>query len=295
MNCPECNSEDIVNGTCRNCGFVVDETPVMMPPIRDYDHPESFQYGNPRTHNIPDMSLMTYTDPRDRCDSLDLKRALKMDGYFGWDIEKTIILNNEMREIIEKLNLDKQLLSQCYYFLRKNRNKGFLRGKQLDYVAPSLVYLLVRLFDRSYSLLDFELIGYDTKKIFNYYQNFVKDLNLYDDIKPQDPLIFVEKYMKNILFSNTEIDTSQTLNMYIKETKKIFNEIAKDLGTKYSDLNMSPLSIYSLGTCIYIAHKHLAIGEMWFLSKERIAGNVGCSTVTIDNYMRKFAKLYGIE
>jgi len=281
MNCPDCNSDNIVEGTCRDCGLIVDESPVMLPPIRDYEHPDAFQYGDPRTHAVADMSMMTYTDPRDRCDSIDLKRALRMDGYFGQEITKTIRLNNEMKEICTRLNLNKNFLSECYYFFRKHHDEEFLKGKKLQHTAPALVYLLIRMYSEAYVLFDFEELGYNSQKVYKYYTDFVQSLNLYTKIKPQDPLIFINKLVNSVLDEHDYLIKYNLIRWVMFYFKGLLNRLEKIDHLLVFDNNSG---FHIICACVYIAVSNL-------LPQREIEKRLNCGHTALWTYTSKIKKL----
>jgi len=284
MNCPECEG-DVIEGTCRSCGLVVDDTPEMLQPVRDYDHEEAFQYGDPRTHRVPDMSMMTYTDSRDRCDSPELRRALQADGYFGWNIEKTIRLNSEMNEICAKLNLNKNFLSECYYFLRKYRDDEALKGKELQHVAPALIYLLVRMYSEAYILFDFEELGYNSQRIYRYYTEFVRNLNLYNKIKPYDPLIFVTRLVNSVLGEVEYIIKYNLMRWVVFYFKGLLNRLEE---TDHLLVFDNDRGFYIICASIY-----MAVSDT--VPKYKVAEKSNCSLTTLSNYIYKIKKLQDFD
>ena len=82
MYCDECGAPRF-NGICPNCGLVNDEHQEMSDEVVYHeDEDEELQHGAPRTHRIPSMAVMTWSNP-DETENPDLKRALKKDGWFG--------------------------------------------------------------------------------------------------------------------------------------------------------------------------------------------------------------------
>ena len=161
--CEECGSELIDDFVCPECGLINDE---YMELDDEFPHftEEQIHHGSPVDHNVPDISVMTCVNPAE-CDNPHLRRALKWDGYFGWNVQKTMILQKEINFLCERLKLDDRLKDHCYYFLRKYRSKLNLTGRSLEDAVVGLLYVFLRLESGEYSLLDFRRLNYDSTKV----------------------------------------------------------------------------------------------------------------------------------
>ena len=95
----ECKSY-FSEGVCPNCGLVDDEW-LNTDDKELYDDIKSKknQHGALRSNKVIDMSVMTYSNLIE-CKNPNLKRVLSNDGYFGWTVQSTKILINEIKHEI---------------------------------------------------------------------------------------------------------------------------------------------------------------------------------------------------
>jgi len=259
MYCEECGAERS-NGICPNCGLVSEEWQDIDDRVVYHDYEEEeLQHGAPRTHRIPEMAVMTWSNPNEAA-SPDLKRALRKDGWFGWSVQSAMYINNKLKKLAEDFRLGYMFIDDCYYYMRKYKDKLNFTGKSLDDVIPALFYLFVRLNGQLLTLFDFKRKEYDIKKIYAIYTEIVNTLSLHKKIKLQRPENFVEKIIDYIykfnkhFFSQTgDIRDRFDLIVHVKET---FQKILKKSNAgSHIDLYNTGLPV--IGSILYLSVKNV--------------------------------------
>jgi len=282
MNCEECGSE-ILSGICSNCGLIDDN-------YQEYDFGDtypydkdntSFSYGTARSHAVSDISVMTRVNKAE-CKNPNLRRALQWDKNYGWDVQKTEIVNREMRRICDGFGLDFDFLNECYYLFRKIKDRTKLTGKKLEDIAVSIVYLLIRTKSLHYTLFEFERAGYNIQKIRRIYIFLADLLNMRKMIKQQDPDIFLVKFVNSIILEEMvtdEIDFQKKRKILLI-TKQLFKGIFwRKPPVDLLDITCGEYADpKSMGACLYIANKYYPFIK---LTQSQISDIVGCSEVTL--------------
>ena len=279
------------DGVCRNCGLVDDEWQEISDEVVYHeDEDEELQHGAPRTHRIPSMAVMTWSNP-DETSNPDLRRALRKDGWFGWSVQRSMYINNELKRLTELFGLGYMFVDDCYYYMRKYKDKVNFTGKSLDDVIPALLYLFIRLNGQPFTLLDFKKAGFDERKIYSIYVELITKLNLYKKIKPQNPSIFVEKAIDYIYkFNSFFWDTGR----YIRR-QELINFIKKQFlgiyarSTKHGFIDISNNGLSTIGAILYVTAKN----ELDFkLTQTEIANACNISEVTLRKYIKKLRDYY---
>jgi len=277
----ECGENYNWKGICENCGLIdEDYLDLKSASHFPYDEESVTHHGDFRNHSVMNMAVMTRSNPRET-NNPNLRRAIGKDSQFEWGIKKNEILKKNIKTVCKELNLP-NLEDSCFHFLRKIRNFDFT-GKLLEDIAIALVYLVIRMDGRPFTLFDFKRCGYDTGKIYQYYTNFIIKLGLYNRIKRQDPIHFIIKFI-NILTRDTQEDIKQALAKHIKwlfswwfHSKSTSNIIDVSAFNNNSGLTM-------MGACLYAALKK---DKQFKIKQERVANICGCSEVTLRDYIKE--------
>jgi transcription initiation factor TFIIIB Brf1 subunit/transcription initiation factor TFIIB len=289
--CNECGAT-FLNGICPNCGLVDDEWQEMSDEVVYHeDEDEELQHGAPRTHRIPDMAVMTWSNPEET-DNPNLKRALKKDGWFGWDVQSSMFINNELKRLSEEFNLGYMFVDDCYYYMRKYKDQINFTGKSLEDVVPALLYLFIRLNRQPVTLFDFKRKGYDTGKIYNIYVECIITFKLYKKIHPQDPNIFVEKVIDYIYSFNKhffkETGDIRHRSELILHIKNIFKEVMLKIKERdFTDL-FAITGLPIIGSILYLSVRNIS---MFKLTEKEVADGCGISEVTLRKYIGKVKRL----
>ena len=281
----ECGAT-LEDGVCKNCGLVDEEWQDIDDSIVIHDYEEEeLQHGAPRTHKISDMAVMTWSNP-DETINPDLKRALRKDGWFGWSVQSSMYINNELRRLAEEFELGYLFIDDCYYYMRKYKDKLNFTGKSLEEVVPALFYLFVRLNGQPLTLFDFKKKGYDIKKIYSIYTEIINTLELYKKIRLQRPEKFVEKMIDYIYkfnkyyFSQTgDVRDRFDLIVHVRET---FQKILEGSRVQpFVDLHTTGLPV--IGSILYLSVKNVPDFK---LTQKEVAEACGISEVTLRKYNR---------
>lgn len=290
MYCEECGSI-CYNGTCPNCGLTSDEWQDITDEIVYHeDEDEELQHGAPRTHRIPNMAVMTWSNPNET-ENPNLRRALRKDGWFGWDVQSSMFINNELKRMSEKFKLGYLFVDDCYYYMRKYKDKINFTGKSLEDVIPALLYLFVRLNGQPLTLLDLKKAGYDEKKVYNIYIELISKLNLYKKIRPQNPAIFVEKAIDYIFDFNQfywNAGRYATRQQLINFVKKQFLGIYRRK-TTHGFIDLSTNGLSTIGAILYVSVRN---ARDFRLTQSEIANACNISEVTLRKYIKKLKDYY---
>lgn len=290
MSCDDCGA-DYLNGVCPNCGLVYDEWQDIDDSVVYHDYSEEeMHHGAPRTNKIPNMAVMTWSNPNESNDP-NLKRALGKDGWFGWAVQKNMYINNELKKLAKKFDLGYLFLDDCYYYMRKYKDKADFTGKSLDRVIPALLYLFIRLNGQPFNLYDFKKSGFDIKNVYSIYVEMVKKFDVFNKIKPQNPEKFVERMIDHIYkFNNHYFNQTGDMRdrfdliVHVKETfKKI---LAKTKAKNYVDLFNTGLPV--IGSILYLSVKNV---PDFRLTQTEVADACGISEVTLRKYNKTVLKI----
>lgn len=284
MRC-ECGSSYNYEGVCKRCGLVNNNYIILDDtPFYPYDEERPVHYGDPRTQSVSDISLMTRTDPKD-CKNPDLKRAImNWDNNSGWTIVKMEILKKQMKDICFRLRLNGDFLNKCFKFVKITKNLD-VTGKKLEYIAPAIVYLLIRLSKAKYTLFDFKRIGYDTNIIYRNYADYIIKLNLYKDIKPQNAIHFIVKFVNSMIPDDPSYyKDKRELILFIRRLFVAW--LIKKKTTRIIDIMAlnGNSGLYAVGACMYVACKKDALFKT---TQAEISRVCGCSEVTLRDYIKQ--------
>lgn len=275
----ECGNEYNWEGRCEDCGLVDDEYMELKSASHfPYDEESVSHHGDFRNHSVINMAVMTRINPMET-NNPDLRRATRKDNQFEWSTQRNEILKKNIKSICKELNLP-DLEVNCLHFLRKIKDFDFT-GKLLEDIAVALVYLIIRLDGRPYTLFDFKRRGYNTGKIYQYYTNFIIKLGLYSLIKRQDPVHFIIKFV-NTLIPNFKEEIKQDLIKHIKwlflwwfHSKSTSNIIDVAAFNNNAGLIM-------IGACLYVSLKK---DKRFKMTQEKVCNICGCSEVTLRDYI----------
>ena len=257
--------------------------------IHDFEL-DSQQHGAPRTNKIPEMAVMTHSNP-DEAQNPDLRRALRKDGWFGWEVQKTMLINKMFKKLTKDFKLNYLFVDDCYYYMRKYKDRLNFSGKNLDDVIPALFYFFVRLNGQPLTLFDFKRKGYNTRKIYNIYTELIKKLNIYKKIRPQEPTAFVEKAVNYIYDFNEfypdagNIREKKELISFIKD--QFVGIYRKTTSVGFIDISENGLS--TVGALLYVAlKKH----KDYKITQKDISQACGITEVTLRKYIKKLENYY---
>lgn len=288
--CDDCGSE-YIDGVCENCGLEDAEWQDIDDHVVIHDGEiEEIQHGPPRSNSIINMAVMTVVNPEET-NNPNLKRALKKDGWFGWNVQKSIYINNELKRLAKEFNTGYLFIDDCYYYLRKYKDKLRFTGKSLEDVIPSLLYLFMRLNGQPFSLLDFKKKKFDTRKIYRIYMEMVKTLGIYKKIKPQNSTLFVEKavdyiYNFNRFYPQTgDLKKRWDLINFIKE--QFVGIYRRSTSVGFIDISENGLS--TIGAILYVTVKNQQGFE---LTQKEVVKACEITEVTLRKYIKKLKNYY---
>ena len=289
----ECGSLYNEEGICTNCGLV-DESEIHFgnEVYYPYDEERVTQYGDFKSHAVSDISVMTRVNPKETHDP-NLKRALEWDSNYGWDVVRTEIVNSNLKKICYRLNLSPDFLDECYIFFKSIRDEVAFTGLKLEDVAASLIYVLIRLAgNQPYTLFDFKQLGYNTRRIYQYYVKFVKHFKLYKKIKQPNIKYFVVKFINSIIDDTPETySLKRDLIIYV-----LNNFIGYVSRPEHFVHNFMDPCMYDAGNGLALigAFTYLALKKFEHptfkikgVTQKLICKHCGCSEVTLREYIKK--------
>jgi len=295
LKCEVCNGE-LIEGkggyiVCRECGL---ETDLVIYNDRDsltFDENGSEnktqQHGDFRRSPLHPIHLATVVDPYKTSDP-KLRKALKKDpgdfGYYEWSIRKVEIVTFTIDRLCYNLHLSEDFKDECYLLFKKIMDNHLLDYRDLENVAATVVYLVVRMSDLPYTLFDFEIEGYSKRLIFNYYFRCLKGLMLFKKIKKQSVSKFVIRIFNELVPEESEEDYKERreyLEFLVKLADGIFGVVDNIADLSYG------LGIVYAAACIYITSKKL---DKYKFTQKQLAKFADTSEVTLRSYVRKIKK-----
>jgi len=273
---------------CTECGLESGEQILESGSFYPYDKEnKSLQHGDFRKQAVSNIAVMTKVNPNETVNQ-DLKRALAWDKNYGWDIVSTEIVNSKIKSICYLLNLDESFLEHCYKFFKSIRERVAFTGLRLEDIAASIVYLLLRLDGRPYSLFDFKRIDCNTKTLYRYYIKFIKSFSLYKQIKRQDYKAYIIKFINELIEDKPETYRYkfELINWVLKLYYGIFVKLVEHAATDITYYKGAGLSM--IGAILYTATKNY---KPFKKTQEEICNVCGCTEVTLRD-KRDMLKLY---
>jgi len=277
--CSDCGEEINGSGVCSSCGLVDNEYgDFVNETVYPYDDEKVTHYGDPISIAISDISVMTKINPRETF-SRDFKRAIEWDGRFGWDVEKTEIVNAQIKKICSELNLKRDFKNTCFLFFKVYKRYFTFIGKKLENIAASIVYLLIRFYNLPYTLYNFKQIDFVASTIYRYYGEIIRKLDIFNLITPQDPKTFILKFINDLI-------PNHQATYYAKRELVKFIILLFDASftlTKADDI-FQTVGLGSIGACLWIAAKK---SKIFNFTQSEIGEICGVSEVTLRQYIKK--------
>lgn len=278
--CSDCGGKINGDGVCPVCGLVDDEyggeffNEVVYP----YDDEKITHYGDPINIAISDISVMTKINPKETY-SKDFKRAIEWDGRYGWGVEKTEIVNAEIKKICSELNLKPDFKNTCFLFFKVYKQYFSFIGNKLENIAAAIIYLMIRIYNLPYTLYDFKRIDIKGSTVYRYYGEIIRKLEIYKLIRPQDPKMFIVKFINELIPDyETTYHSKQELIKYII----LLFDISFNL-TKADDI-FQTVGLGGVGACLWIAAKK---SDVFHFTQKEIGEICGISEVTLRQYIKK--------
>ncbi|MGV9198794.1 MAG: cyclin family protein [Promethearchaeia archaeon] len=252
----------------------------------EYPHDQeddSRHYGDPKTQAISDISVMTKVNPNE-CNDPELKRRLKWDGCYGWGVQKTEIIFQEIRRLCSKNRLGKDFRNDCFHFFHKYCEDGFsLSGIKTEDFGVALTYLVARINQKPVTILDFD----DPKKTYTTYFKIVKALDMFDRIPPQNHRQTISRAIYQ-LFEINDIKYEFQWKI-ISSATKLYKGIIEALGyteeNSVVDLVTYPMAgLPMIGAIVYLITRKM---DGVKLTQDKCSENVNCSEVTLRKYIKK--------
>jgi len=285
----ECGDMFNVEGVCTSCGMV---DPNYIEFDNGYHYPydeeKTIQHGDFRSHAVSDISVMTKVNPEETVNS-DMKRVLKWDKRYEWDVISTEIVNSNMKRVCYEFNLTPEFLDSCYITFKRIRSKVAFTGLRLEDVAAALVYLRLRMDGAPYSLFDFKGLDYSERRIYRYYTKFVQSFGIRDKIKTQKPLNFIIKVINSLIPDDSEtysIKRELILfinNLYMGIFAKIKPHPAVDI-TMHKGGGLT-----AIGVLLYAACKK---DKAFKITQKDVCSLIGCSEVTFRVHMKRMKQYF---
>jgi len=287
--CSSCETPYNYEGVCECCGLVDDAHVVFEnAQFYPYDEEKLGHHGDPKTESVSDISLMTTVSSIEKSIAPNLRRAINnQQNKSGWTIVKMEILKKNMKNICFRLNLNKDFLDSCYKLVKTMKNYD-ITGKSLENIAPALIYLLIRLSGRNFTLYDFKRIGYDTNVIYRNYADFIIKLHLYKHIKPQEPTNFIMKFVNSMIPDDpTYYEDKRELILFVR--RLFLAWLNSEHTTKIVDIMAlnGNSGLYAIGACLYAACKK---DPVFKTTQAEVSRACGCSEVTLREYVKKLKK-----
>lgn len=278
--CSDCGGEVNGEGICPVCGLIDDEysKEFFNEIVYPYDDEKIVHYGDPISIAISDISVMTKINPKETY-SKDFKRSIEWDGRYGWDVEKTEIVNAEIKRICSELNLKPDFKNTCFLFFKVYKQYFPFIGKKLENIAAAIIYLLIRIYNLPYTLYDFKQIDFKVATIYRYYGEIIRKLDIYKLIRPQDPKMFIIKFINELISnSKTTYRAKYELIIYII----LLFDVSFNL-TKADDI-FQTVGLGGIGACLWIAAKK---SDVFHFTQMEIGEICGVSEVTLRQYIKK--------
>jgi transcription initiation factor TFIIIB Brf1 subunit/transcription initiation factor TFIIB len=280
--CSDCAGVINGDGVCPVCGLVDDEHGDFANElVYPYDDEKVTHYGDPISIAISDISVMTRINPRETY-SKDFRRAIEWDGRYGWDVEKTEIVNAEIKRICSELDLKAGFKNTCFLFFKVYKQYFSFIGKKLENIAGAIIYLMIRIYNLAYTLYDFKRIDFKVSTIYRYYGEIIRKLDIYKLIRPQDPKIFIVKFVNELI-----PDYPTTYNAKYELTKYIILLFDASFNINKGDDIFQTVGLGSIGACLWIAAKK---SDIFHFTQKQISEICGISEVTLRQYIKKIKK-----
>lgn len=277
--CEECGNK-LSNGVCEQCGLVCEDQHEYRYNYPVYDKEEKKHHGGLIRQNVSHISVMTHTNPNE-CHDSDLKRALKWDGFYGWGVQKVEIIFREIRRVCGVFDLRRDFIEKCFYFFKKHKDELVYKGRSLEEFAHAIVYTVMRLNKKPYTIYDFYIRGFGKRKIYMNYAHIIKSLGILKDIQPQDYEVCISRIVTEIL-GKVDFKFKGVLVKTIAKFYRIQNK------TMWGDISTGS-GLYVIAAWIYIICN--ASNEV-DMTQDLICEKVGCSSVTLRKYKKKIKKFY---
>ena len=206
--CPECRSSNLqevhLKGeiVCRNCGLVLDEANFERDPFvaiavkNRATLPSLAKAGTETKHGRLVKNIWLYTTNQKNTD-----KGLS-------DIEL----------VAGKLNLPDFVMIEAKRIFKELMDRNYSRGRGLNYLSYSCVYLACKLFQLPKTITEISLYAHvDKKIIWRYAKKIAKEFNL--GFSRTDPLDLVSRFASNLELSQPTLTKAIDLVMKIQEER----------------------------------------------------------------------------
>lgn len=284
--CPECASlsliKDITRGeiVCNDCGMVIEEKLVDHgPEWREFGEgkgQENRRTGLPIDPTIHDGGLATDVGSRYDLLKLTSKERYKFNRIKKWQVRISCAIERnlkialaDLKRISSFLKLTKAIEDEAAIIYRKAAQRGLIRGKPMENVVVSVLYISCRLHDFPRSLGEFaETSGIEKREIGKTYLYVARELGI--SLTPTNPHDYIPRYVSEMHLSAAV----QTRSL------ELLNEITK----KHIASGKGPTGIAA--AAIYLA----AIEHGERRSQRELATLAGITEVTVRNRYKDLLK-----
>jgi transcription initiation factor TFIIB len=293
QSCPECNGTQLIHEwergevTCTTCGIVVGLTydnsgNITM--ISTQGDPQTGHVGTPLTPIKPDFGFQTKIGGTNRDASgtplkpekkLQMQRLQELDSRSRRsEIRNLRVALRELKRVCSQLGLPRPVIESAAIYYRKALKKGLVRGRSIEGIVASAVYLAARNHNTTVTIRDMiQTVRIDQKELGRFVRVLLDELK----VKPNqiDPKVLVHRLATTL---DVSMITQRRALQLIEKTKQ-----------KNGTLGKNPVSIAA--AAFYIAC--IQTGER--RTQRQIAKASKTTPVTIRNRFKELEKLLNLD
>ncbi|AGB16230.1 transcription initiation factor TFIIIB, Brf1 subunit/transcription initiation factor TFIIB [Halovivax ruber XH-70] len=226
--CPDCETETVVHDpdrrelVCEECGLVLSDEPIDYgPEWRAFDareHEELSRVGAPLTQSMHDRGLTTTIDWRNRDangHSMDAGKHGQLHRLRVWQ-ERIRTKNagernlkyalSEIDRMVSALGVPKPVKETASVIYRQALDRDLIRGRSIEGVATSALYMSCRKDDIPRSLEEVTAVSrVDQREIGRTYRYIADELDI--NLEPTNPRQFVPRFCSELDVSS-EVETT---------------------------------------------------------------------------------------
>lgn len=216
--CPDCGSNIVLDNQraeiiCEHCGLVIDENLVDMgPEWRAFDHEQRdkrVRVGAPMRNAVHDKGLPTCIDwknkdangreisPRDKVQWYRLRKWQRRSRISNSSERNLAYALTELDRTSSRLGLPRSLREDASLVYRKAMDKKLVRGRSIEGVVASSIYIACRRFNLPRTLDEISEASKVSKKdIGRTYRFLNRELKL--NLTPTSPIDYVPRFATNM-------------------------------------------------------------------------------------------------